>query len=836
MTLPLFPAQTARPGRPAKRNASRRTPARTTRALQGALFSLAVSAALPLQVQAQNAPATVQTEQGYDIPAGPLDAALNRFARAAGVNISYDAALIEGAVTRGLSGSYSVSNGLAALLAGSGIGAIPQAGGGYVLRKVSTAGTDDAAVASLREITVTGTRETAWSPVNGYIARRSATATKTDTPILETPQSISVVTRDQIEIQGARRLEEALTYTPGVSIGTYGSNPEQDYIFLRGFHSPIFLDGTRQYRDYVVGAQMGVEPYGLERIDVLRGPSSVLYGQIAPGGVVNQVSKRPTDQTLREIQVTAGHPDRKQAAFDFSGRADEQGRVLYRLTGLGRAADGQMDYQGDDRLFLAPSLTWQPDDATRLTLFGQYQRDRDALRPIPLPADGTLYPSAHGKIPRNRFLGEPGFDAFERDQFSIGYEFEHQFNDTWSIAQNLRYSYVDQLENVSLMAYDYGSFTLDGRTVDRTGWHDVNKISMLGIDNQLHAKFNTGSLSHKALLGLDYSRSRSDWFFASATLDPIDAFNPVYGSPIGPFEPGISELKKARQIGVYVQDQIAWERWRLTLGGRYDWAQGDTIDRLYGGTSRQKDEDFTGRVGLTYVFDNGLAPYASYSTSFEPEIGLDGQGDPFKPTTAKQYEIGIKYQPKGQDSLITISAFDLTRQNILTRDPNPPANNPWAQIQTGEARVRGMEIEAKLNLERGLDIIGSYTYLDSEITQSNNDDLGKPLYFTPRHQFALWANYSLHSGPLAGLGLGAGVRYRGKAWGSSYEIEVPSHTVMDAALTYDFGKANARWQGLSLAINARNLLDKAYLSNCSYWEGCFYGEGRTVSATLKYKW
>ncbi|MGV6873099.1 TonB-dependent siderophore receptor [Pseudochelatococcus sp. B33] len=796
------------------------------------LATAAIAAGAVVTGRVASAQSAAQTS--FNVPSGPLSRALTTFGRQAGLQVTYLAATTAGKTSPGISGPATAEQALARILQGTGlVYAFTNATTVAISQPRADAGSvaPDGSLA-LDTITVEGQGESAWGPVDGFVARRSATATKTDTPIVETPQSISVVTRAQVEAQGARRLEEALTYTPGVNVGSYGSNPEQDYVFLRGFQSPFLIDGTRQYRDYIVGAQFGVEPYGYERIEVLRGPSSVLYGQISPGGAVNLVSKRPTSEPRREVQMTGGYPGRAQAAFDLSGPIDASGQFLYRLTGLGRFAEGQMDFQDDDRLFIAPAFTWQPQEGTRLTFFGHYQRDRGALRPVPLPPYGTLFPNVNGKVPRARFLGEPDFDAFERDQVSVGYEFEHRFNEVWSFRQNLRYTYVDQLENFTLVDFN-GSFLDDGRTVDRVGWHDVNRIGTLGIDNQVLAEFDTGPVSHKALFGLDYSRSRSDWKFASATMDPIDAFLPRYGLPLGPLVPGISELKTATQVGLYAQDQIALDRWRLTLGGRQDWAEGTTRDRLYGGSTTQKDDKFTGRVGLTYLFDSGFAPYASYSTSFEPEIGLDSQGNPFKPTTAQQYEVGIKYQPPGANSFIAVSAFDLKRQNILTRDPDAVV---YAQIQTGEARVRGIEFEAKANLASGFDIIGAYTYLDSEITKSNNGDEGKPLFLTPRHQLALWGSYSLQGGPLAGLGLGVGVRYRGKMWGSSHEIEVPSYTVVDASVFWDFGKLNKEFEGLNLVISARNLLDKDYISTCSHWEGCFYGEGRTVLATLKYQW
>ena len=801
------------------------------------LGSIACAALGTVPVLAQTEATTAGQTYNFNIPSKSLAGAIADLGAVSGWRIAYPFTLPATTRSKPISGRLSPAQALSQLLAGTGISFRMTGPQSVVLIDTARAASPDASAdgaIALDTIEVQG--ESAWGPVQGLVATRSATGSKTDAALIEIPQSISVVTPHQIAIQGAQNLEQALTYTPGAVTGSYGSNPEQDYVFLRGFAAPLFIDGVRQYKDYIVGAQLGFEPYGFERIEVLRGPASVLYGQVAPGGIVNQITKRPLETPFREMQLQGGNDNRFQGTFDFSGPIDKEGQFLYRLTGLGRIADGQMDFQGDDRLFLAPALTWKPNPDTRLTILSQVQRDRDALRPVPLPVRGTLRPNPNGQLPTGRFLGEPDFDAFRRDQYLIGYEFEHRFNDTWQVKQNLRYSYVDQLENFSIPYFD-GSFLTDQRTVDRDAWSNRNKIGVFTVDNQLKLNLQTGPVSHSLLFGLDYIHVNSDWTFAGGTLGPIDAFNPIYGSPVGPLTPSISELRRESQTGVYVQDLIKLDRWRFTLGGRYDWADGSTTDRMANTRTDQSDKAFTGRVGVTYLFDTGLAPYASYATSFEPTTGLDSNSNPFKPTTGEQFEAGVKYQPDGSKSFIGVSAFQITKQNILTRAfPDDPAD--FSQAQIGEARVRGFEAEAKLSVTPGLSILGAYTFLESEITKAGtgSTDIGRPLYFTPKHQFSIWGDYEIQHGSLDGLAFGAGIRFRGPTWGLSYEIETPSFTLVDASIRYDLGKLNSAMQGVQLSIAARNLFDTVYLSNCSKYEGCFYGDRRQVLATMRYRW
>ncbi len=797
-------------------------------AFSASLGILAVSAAftvaVPVAARAQDVVAK------FDIPAQPLENALIQLGRETSLQFFFTPETVAGLSAPALRGSMTPIQALEHLLRGTPV-SYRQNGRNITLSRA-------AAATQLDAVTVLGARETATGPVNGYVARRSATATKTDTPILETPQTINVVSADQMAAQGATSIDEALSYTPGVANEFYGGATYNDYLRLRGFAAPLYSEGMHMpsgLRDY---ARLRLEPYGLERVEVLKGPSSVLYGQGAPGGMVNAVRKRPTAERIRQVEVTGGSYDRIQGAFDFGGAIDPEQTFLYRLTGLARDSGTQVDYLEDNRVFIAPSLTWKPSADTMLTIFTHYQRDVGGNSP--LPALGTLYPTEHGYLPVNTYLGYSDFNRYEREQFSLGYEFEHRFSDMFKVRQKLEYSDVSMDYQYPYLSGIASDAVTGAITMNRAIWNSNDRATALTIDNTAQVDFVTGSLQHTALLGVDYSRLDFDSLWGGVGAGTVDIFNPQHtGRPADPtLYPDQDGVQY--QTGFYAQDQIKWNRWVLALGGRYDLAKNTVHDSNYGTTTRQRDEAFTGRVGLVYLFDNGIAPYASYSTSFEPTAGADAAGAAFKPTTAQQFEAGVRYQPSGADSYIGISAYQLTQKNVLTQDPSPPDTNPWAQVQTGKVRVRGIELEGKANLAAGLDLIASYAYQNSEIIKTNYAaQLGNRFQLTPVHQAALWVDYTFRTGAFEGFGLGGGVRHIASRFGDLDNlIELPSITLFNAAVSYDFGKKNPSLEGLTLRVNATNLFDKRYVASCASLTSanCYYGQGRTVFASLGYKW
>ncbi len=702
--------------------------------------------------------------------------------------------------------------------------------------------------------------ERANGPVNGIVARQSATGTKTDTPILETPQSINVVPRQQIELQGAQNVGEAIRYVSGTQGQLYGAASVFDTeVRVRGFIAPRYLDGLRlPYDSTIQFAQPRTEPWGLERIEILKGPSSGIYGQASPGGILNMVSKRPTIEQRNEVEVQTGSFNRIQGAFDFSGPIDQNREFLYRIVGLARDSDTFVDMNKEQRYFLAPSFTWQPTTDTSLTVLASAQRDRlDGQVHQYLPAYGTLLPNPNGRIPVSTYTGEPGFDKIGFDQAVIGYEFKHRFNEALEFRQNLRVAQVDidmySMRNAGTLCPIAGGHVacyLPGVVppvdpAQRVTLRDANFIGgstkNFAIDNQVQADFNTGWFRHKVLAGLDYQKTTVDTDYRGTFPGfPIDVYNPVYGATPLPTKatmiPFINTSTNKDQLGVYLQDQIKLDRWNLVLTGRHDRATADTANRLTNVSVPQDDSAFTGRVGLNYVFDFGLAPYISYSTSFEPVAGLSlasATGQPFKPTTGEGIEAGVKYAPPGMRMLFTAAAFDMTQRNVVVNTPT------FVPFQVGAIRVKGIETDFRANITDNLEVIAGASHIVPVVEEHVNPAIvGKDVASVNRDSAFLWGYYKFTGGLVAGLGLGGGVRYTGGVWGDDANlIRVPGYTLADALLTYDFSYLRQDWRGLNLRINVNNIFDTYHVTNCfTGLAFCALGQPRTVLATLSYRW
>ena len=673
-------------------------------------------------------------------------------------------------------------------------------------------------------------RETAWGHVDGYVATRSGSGTKTDTPLIETPQSVSVVTQDQIQAQAAQSAAQAVRYTPGVRSEVGGADARTDGIYIRGFLADQYLDSMRLVNFAIFGYPI-VDPFNLERIEVLRGPASILYGQASPGGVVNMVSKRPTEQPYHEMFVSTGSYGRIQSGVDLSGPLDKNKEFLYRLTASGYDVGSQVDTRGYQRVSIAPSLTWRPDNQTTLTIQGTYQRDPKAgfynqLLPRGI---GTITPYNGQTIPTSFFSGQPGFDHTSREYASIGYLFEHKFDGGLTVRQNLRY--MDNSTDFATVSPDVN--LTNPTNLTRGAYATLENIKSLSIDNQAEGKFRFGAFEHTVLFGFDYRNATDTAYNSIGTATPINALNPVYG-PTPIMAPTTATGQKLQQYGFYAQDQIKLDNWIALLGIRRDQADSQT-DNLRTGlrTAEKSDTAVSKRGALMYKFDNGVVPYIQYTESFQPTVGTDFAGNPFAPTRGQQYEVGVKYQPNAK-SLYTLALFDLTQQNVLTPDPLRPTT---ARVQTGEVRSRGLELEAKTEVTRDLTVLASYTYLDNTVTKSNNAaQLNNHPPGMPRNTASVWADYTFHSGPLDGFGMSAGVRYIGDTPGTTLnDYYVPSVTLVDAALHYDLAALGKQFQGFKLQVNATNLFDKTYLTYCQDF-GCYYGLRREVIATLRYRW
>jgi iron complex outermembrane receptor protein len=822
--------------------------------LQPLAFAVFMALAVAPLNAAESVPAQQSASRSFSIPAGDLSQALNTLAEQANLVLAFDPALTRGKQSNGVLGELSTDAALARVLAGSGLQALALSANRYRIEAAPEA------VAGAMELGATAINgayrsESASGPVSGYVATRGRTGTKTDTALVETPQSISVVTKDQMTAQGAQSLNQILRYTAAVVPETRGATASRlDQMSIRGFTPATYLDGLRMPGSRDASPQK--DAFDLERVEVLRGPSSVLYGQASPSGVVNMVSKLPTETPFHEIGLTYGTFNKKRTTFDFGGPIDDQGVYSYRLSGLYDDADGQVEHTETRRQSIAGAFTWRPSEDTSLTLLANYQADPKGASYGAVPAFGSVLRSPTGRdIDVDFYDGEKDFEKSDRKYYALGYLFEHHLNDVWTIRQNARYM---RSEGLYRSIYN-SSLRQDFRTINRSAIATDVNLDSYTLDNQVQAKFATGPLQHTVLFGADYQNTSTDTKSGNGSATPLDIFDPVYGSAITPVTYMADATARSQQKGLYLQEQMKWDKWVFLAGGRYDWADSTNssqrIDTGVKTKSGVKSEAFTGRLGLVYLFDNGLAPYISYSESFEPQSGTGLGNKPFDPTEGTQYELGIKYQPPGSNSFITASIFDLRKTNVLTPDPDPAplCNGARCQIQSGEVQSRGFELEGKASLSDNLDVTAAYAYLDNQTTKSNNtvsvapgsgitagaaeSAEGKTSVAIPRHTASGWVDYTFREGQLKGFGVGGGARYVGSTWGDdANSLKVPGYTLFDAAAHYDIPSLYNPMDNLRLALNVTNLANKEYIASCSGYGWCWYGSQRTVQASATYRW
>jgi len=680
--------------------------------------------------------------------------------------------------------------------------------------------------------------DTPSAPLKGIVARSSNAATKTDTPVLTTPQSISVVTRDQIEAQGATTVADALNYTSGAFTNYRGSSNRNDEVIVRGFrYAPKFLDGLSYGLSGQGGANGQIDPWLLERVELVHGPASVLYGQVNPGGLINMTSKRPTAEPIHKIQARAGNKHLGEIAFDFGGSLSPDNTLLYRLNGIASTQHQFIKDYKQERIALAPALTWLPNSDTSLTFLTSYQNEPKAGYRNFLPAIGTVKPTDKGEyLPYDMNVSDPGYNQSKREQTSAGYIFEHNLNENLTLVQNMRYSTIESKNKY--LVYTTNNKNASQSSIGRRAQREEGHAEELAFDNYLNAKIDTGSLAHNLVTGLDYkySNSKSELWRVGGSEYDLDWAHPVYGIPIdeSKMSKTIDSQKKLDQLGLYLQDHLEWQNWNLLLSGRQDWSEIRTLNKTNSTKEKQNDSQFTGRAALLYAFDFGLSPYVSYSTSFEPNLDRGAPGSaPFKPTTGEQSEVGLKFQPVGSETILSLSLFDITQKNITSYNSVLGYNE-----QIGRTRSRGIETELHSQLTEEIELIASYTLTDVVIKESNNaSQVGKTAAATPRNMASLWGSYTFRQTPLKSLTLGSGVRYTGSSYGDNTEtMKVPAYTLYDLMVRYDLGELSPAMKNTTLQFNVNNLTDKHYVASCSNSEACFYGSGRSMFATLNYSW
>lgn len=746
----------------------------------------------------------------FDIPPGSLLDALEHFARQAGVNLSYRGEWLQGLESQGLRGRYSAATGLAKLLAGTGLQVVSGAGG-YAIERPQ-------ARATLQTIKI---HASAIASRTGA-ATAGVSAMKTPVPLANIPASVSVVSRAQMTARADQSVAQALRYSAGMFSEYRGSSNLHDETFLRGFfYTPRYLDGLSYG-----GTSLGqVDPYLLEDIVLLRGPVSVLYGQAKPGGIINMLSKQPSGETAGSARLVVGNRRHRSLGVDLQGNLDEG--LAYRLVSLGESADEEVDAVTRRRRALLPSLSLALGDSGSILLTAFYQRDPEAGFRNFMERNGTVDATAYGRIPRDFFVGDPDFQQSSRRQVALGYALEQQASDAWVFRQKLRYADIETRYKTLV----WNALGDDQENISRTASGGDEDLQQWLMDNQLQWQ-GESTLNPTFLLGLDYYRGRRDyrWGMNYTDVPDINWRSPHYG--IGPITltPTDNSHSRLEQVGLYLQGQVEIGSLSVVLSGRQDWAATRVKDHLAARNRRVHDSALSHRVGLVYQMDNGLSPYMSYSTSFEPvlEAAPSGQA-PYQPSTARQWEAGLKYLSAEGRYALTGAAYDIEQRDVLFWNPDIADYS-----QTGEVRSRGVELESKLHLSRRFGVSLGYSYIDSDVLRASDPSLpGHMPARVPTQQASAWASYQW----MFGLSLAMGVRRVGKSEGDGgNSFQVPAVTLVDMALEMDVGRAFAGLRGTTVQLNVSNLRDERYVASCASAYACFYGAGREILATLRYEW
>ncbi|EIK98662.1 TonB-dependent siderophore receptor [Pseudomonas sp. M47T1] len=805
--------------------------------LRPSLMAVAIALAVPMISTALQAAEQATQVRSYNLAAAPLASTLNQIASGAGLVLAVEPGLVAGKTSAPVTGQFDAAGALRQALAGSGLQLVQTSAGTFTL----IATPEGTLALPDTNVNAASDSESAWGPVSGYLATRTAAGTKTDTALVEAPRSISVATRQQMDDRGVQTLEDAVKYMPGIVSASYGSDTRYDWLRVRGFEPTQFLDGLPLPKG--VYATPKIETWDLDRIALLRGPASSLYGQTPPGGLLDMVSRRPSDEASHEISLQYGSDNWRQVDFASTGKIDDEGKFLYGISGVLRDSGTEIDHIDNKRYNIAPSLTWNIDPDTKLTLLSQFTHDETGATSQFLPIQGTKISSPLGDISHHKDLGDPNYDYYHRTYYALGYAFEHRFNDVWQFHQNVRYTKTDlEFQTITVNSYIPG---LPGYTVDAAG--NVGRlstnvdedISQFAMDNNFQADFATGDITHTVLIGTDLQRINSNYLsIYGFNVPDINVVNPVYTDTIT--RPSRADAyydydQKTTQTGVYVQDQMALDQWRFTLGGREDWVHtGTKFHNENNATNTERDSNFSLNSAVSYVFDSGFVPYLSYAESFQPTTGADMTAvSSFKPTQGKQWELGIKYQPPGSKTLLTAAIYELTQKNVSVT--NNVGGIPVTS-QTGEVKVKGLELEAVSDLTDNLKLIASYTLAKSDV----QDGLykGNRLPLMPNQQASLWTDYTWHQGLLEGFGIGGGARYTGNTYGdraNTWLGKANAYTVFDASAHYDLGVLSNSLKGASLGLTAKNVFNKDYISTCDGYY-CYYGDQRSVVASATYKW
>lgn len=655
------------------------------------------------------------------------------------------------------------------------------------------------------------------SGYTGMIATSAESVTKSLTPILLQPFSIASVTREQMTQQNAQNITESLAYTAGAqSLSTNAAVPQAvDSFILRGFEADEYLDGMRipqGYNSVQSGpSSLNLDPNDLERLEILLGPSSTLYGQSNLGGIVDAVSKQPISTPYHSLQFQAGTYSWLQGTGDFSGPLNHSGSLLYRADGVVRNADTYVYGIQDNRYTINPTLTWHLSPNTALTGYTKFLRTTSDSITGYVPQLGTLIPASYGFLPVSFQTGDPTFDRYRKNQLFAGYRFDHQGDGRWMLQHQLRY--VHSATNTHFI-FPY-ALASDAVTLYRYSYNLIPAIDGIQTDTHASRQLDRGKVHHSLIGGLDYQWQSYNNNYGLGLASNLVITNPVYGQgdTIAPISVKLKQTQY--QGGLYGQDEIRVGGFTVVAGGRGDFTAENTVDALTGTSTAQSPNAFTGHAGISYHL-RGLAPYFSYSTSFLPTLAAGYDGKPFLPTRGSNIEGGLKYQLSRIPLMFRVSGFSLTEQNVSVADPN----HPGFSIQTGEIHTPGAEMQLSGSV-RHLDFTAAFTHIQPVNTKSTTDPDKQPETIAD-NTASLWSHYAIPTQWVNGLGFGAGVRFVGQSWGdAANDFRVAGFTVFDGAMDY----TRDRWR---FAVNAKNIGNRRYVDGCYSAYQCAYGAARTV--------
>ncbi|MEH2455078.1 TonB-dependent siderophore receptor [Nostoc sp.] len=663
-------------------------------------------------------------------------------------------------------------------------------------------------------------------PDTGYNPTDAAIGTRTNTPLLDIPQTINVIPQQVIKDQRALTIGEALRNVGVVGGGTFA---QSDRLILRGSGTTnILTDGLR---NYFIGYRDLINIGNVERIEVLRGSASVLYGQGGLSGTINLVTKQPLIDPFYAATFYVGSYDTYQGTLDLSGPLTTDKSVLYRLNGSYLNSNGFVDFYSQQRSQIAGALAWNIDRNTKLTFNTSYADFSRSATYQGIPALGTLFSNPLGKLPRTRFLGEPGKEDQDTSDTRLSYKLEHRFNENWSL-ENAFQAIFTKYSN-DLKTFPLGLLA-DNRTLRRDAFTNPGGLNyyIYDLDTHVAGRFKTGSIEHQVIFGTEYAWNQLYGVQNRYNFTPIDIFDPVYGNTtLGKLISSNGSGLKVDNLGVYAQDLIALsENLKIVLGGRYDWTSQTnyTAFDLFGSPSSNSSasEAFSPRLGIVYQPIKPLSLYASYSRSFTPQTSRTVNNELFKPDRGTQYEIGVKADLLGDKLSANLALFQLTESNVPTVD----LNNPDYSIPVGEVNTQGVELFVTGEILPGWNVIASYAYADPRITKDNStpSPVGKAQTGVPLNQASLWTTYTIPQGNLQGLGGGIGVFYVGDPYIDTLDtLKVPSYVRTDAALFYRRGKFDA-------TLNFENLFDLAYFESGTN-TSVTYGSPFTATLTLGWK-